>query len=787
MIRDIVWTFRWLRKSPLFALAIVTILALGIGVNTAIFSIVDAVLLRPLPYAEADRLMRIQASSPKNQTAGISAAEYLAWQGRTDLFEKMVGYTKDIVTMTGAGDPAQVSALRTPPDLFHLLGARAAIGRTLQDSDDHVAVLGHRLWQRYFRGDAAVIGRSIALADETYTIVGVMPPAFDFPRSDIELWAPLRVTSALNRVEVAARLRKDKTRAQVQSAMDVLAREMQAADPQKNAGLKLSVDPWRDTLERQYELTLVFVLAAVGLVLLIACADAASLLLSRAVQRQKEIAIRASLGAGFWHVARQLLVESCTVALIGSAAGIAAATYFLQFLTARLAALPIVLPHLQRASLNGRVLAFNAAILLLISTLCALAPVAMARRADLQSVLRAGQGSQTGSRIFAVLIAAEAAFAFLLLAGSGLMVRSLVRLQQADHGFHPDHMLTMRVPVGSLTQLRPAGRDTRALQIAYYQRLMQRLERIPSLSAIAVVNNLPLSGVNTSTIFQGPAGETILTSTRTISPQYFAAMGIPVIAGRAFSDADRSEAPPVAIINQFLARQLFGGRDPLGQTMPGDGASKAMIVGVVKDSSQGSYDRPAQGEIYRPYTQFIFGAFMSTLVVRTPGDPLAVAAMLQKEVWAVDPKQPITKIETMEDVVAESIWRPRFSAWLFSVLGALALLLTAAGIYAVIAYTATLRIREVGIRMALGATPMNVVTLVLRDALLPLGCGLAIGIGAALLSSRALGSVLFEVRGSDPVTYAAAALVLLSIGILAAIRPAWKTAQADPLAALRVE
>ena len=264
-------------------------------------------------------------------------------------------------------------------------------------------------------------------------------------------------------------------------------------------------------------------------------------------------------------------------------------------------------------------------------------------------------------------------------------------------------------------------------------------------------------------------------------------MGIPLLSGRAFTDADRAGAPPVAIINQFLARQLFPDRDPIGQTMPGEGTSRSTVVGVVKDSSQLAYDQPAKGEIYAPYTQYIFGAFMSTLVVRTSGDPLAVAGILQKEVWAYDPKQPITKIETMEDVVADSIWRPRFSAWLFSVLGALALLLTAAGIYGVIAYTTTLRFREVGIRIALGATSSHVISLIVRDALAPLLCGLAIGAGTALMFSRALAGVLYEIRGSDPVTYVAAGLVLIAIGAAAAIRPAWKASHSDPLMALRVD
>ena len=785
MLRDVLWTVRWLRRSPLFTLTITGILALGIGANTAIFSIVDAVLLRPLPYPAANRLVRIRAASAKNPTIGISADEYFPWRERTDLFEKTVPFVKDVVTITGAGDPDQVWAYRTPAEMFAMLGARARVGRTLVEADEGVAVLSYRLWQRRFHGDPSVVGTRITLSDQALTIVGVMPPDFDFPRSEVDLWVPLHLAPSATRVELVARLALDKTPRQAQSAMEPIAEQMHRADPLKNAGLQIVVEPWSDTPGEKYEHTLVLVLAAVGLVLLIACADVSSLLVSRALRRQKEIAIRASLGGGFWQVARQLFVESFAIALIGSVAGVAAGGSFLRFLTARIAALPIVLPHLQRASLNARVFAFNAFVLLLIACLCTIAPLWMTRRADLQSVLRAGQGSSgSGSRIFSVVIATETAFAFLLLVGSGLMVRSLIRLEQGDHGFHPDHVLTIRVPLGSLTQPRPAGKDTRPLQIAYYYDLMQRLERIPNLGAIAVVNNLPLSGVNTTIDFKAPDGKTGMTSTRTISPQYFAAMGIPMLAGRTFTDADRAGAPAVAIINQFLAHQLFPDRDPIGQMLPGDPGG-SMVVGVVKDSAQMAYDQPAKGEIYLPYTQYVFAAFMSTVVARTAGDPLAIAGMVQKEIWAYDPKQPITRIETMDDVVADSIWRPRFSAWLFSTLGALAL--TAAGVYGVIAYTTTLHVREVGIRIALGATPSRVVGLVLRDAFAPLFAGLFAGVAAAMVSARALNSLLYEVRGSDPLTYLAAACVLLVIGGLAAAGPALKAAQLEPLDALRTE
>ena len=793
MSKDLLWVWRWLRRNPLFAAVVTAILALGIGANTAVFSIVDAVLLRPLPYESSLRLVRVTETSTKRPQSPIPATDYLRWRDRTDLFEETVPYLKDWVTLTGGGEPDQVIAMRTSGALFPLLGVRARLGRTLVASDDdpgaaNVTLLSDRLWQRRFHGDPAVVGRSITISDTAYTIAGVMPPEFEFEYPNIELWTPLRVVPTTPWFSVAALLRPGVSAARAQSALAVVAQQMEREDPQQKAGLRFEVSRWAETPDRNYELTLVLVLAAVGLVLLIAAADAGGLLLSRAVERQREIAIRASLGAGFWRIARQLLAESLLLSLLGSASGIALAHFLLRFLLSRLAALPIVLPHLQRVGLNGRVLLFSTALCLLLAVLCGIAPVLLAARTDLQAVLRggtAGAGRRGSTRLFSALIACEAAFAFLLMVGSGLMIRSLIRLEQEDHGFRPDHVLTLRVPVGTLTQPRPTGKyDTRQRQMAYFHELLERVAKTPGIQAVGIVNNLPLSGVNTSLALPVPDG----TSARTVSPGYFAAMGIPLLAGRAFSDEDRQGSPAVAIINQYLARQLFANRSPLGLPLPGEsGRPGTTVVGVVKDTSQARYDVPARGEIYLPIRQFVFAAFMATIVVRTPGDPLSVAAALQKEVWAVDPNQPVVKVETMDDVIADSIWRPRFSAWIFTVLGVLAVLLTSAGVYSVVAYTTTLRAREVGIRMALGAGPRQVVSVIVRGALLPLSLGLAVSVAAAMALSRLLDSLLYGVGSHDPLTFAGAAALLLTIGAAASARPAWRAAVSDPVKALRIE
>ena len=791
MTIDLVQALRRLAKNPWFLVAVIAILALGIGANTAVFSIADAVLLRPPPYQAAARLVTIEQTTPKWVMSVISADDYLAWADRPDLFEKTIPYRRDIVTLTNAGDPDQVFTVRTSTQMFSLLGVRASLGRTLLDSEDspngaNSAVISDRLWRRKFDADPGAIGRVIEVSGEAFRIVGVMPPEFEFPLSQEEMWVPLRLhAGSKGPLEVVARLREGVTAGQAQGAMQVVARELERRDPVKKAGLRIVVSPWKEALNENYQRSSILILAAVGMVLLIACANVSSLLLSRAVQRQREIAIRASLGAGFWRVARQLLAESLILAVLGSLAGLAIARVLLQLLLRQLTALPFALPHLQRVGLNGRALAFNGAVCVLLACVCTLAPMVFASRTDLQSVLRGGAGDtgKRSARLFSVLIAAEAAFAFLLLAGSGLMIHSLIRLQSADTGFHADRVLTMRVPIGTQMQSNPAGKyDTRARQIEFYRQVLDRLAIVPGVSAVAVVNNLPLSEANTTTVYRGLDGGALPVMTRTVSEQYFAVMGIRLLQGRVFSE-DYQDG---VVINEYLARLFFPDRNPIGQILPSDD-SKATVIGVVANAWQRKYDQPAAGEVYIYYRKFIFGTFLSTIVARTSGDPLALAGILRKQVWAVDSNEPVLKVQTMDDVIAGSIWRPRFSAWIFAALGGLALVLTSAGIYSVVAYTAALRKKEVGIRVALGATPRDIVAVVLRGAMAPLAAGLLVGVLAAVLLSRLLSSLLYETSHTDPVTYLSAAALLLGLGILASLRPARRSATADPLHALRIE
>jgi putative ABC transport system permease protein len=791
MAADLVHALRRLAKNPRFLSAVIAILALGIGANTAVFSIADAVLLRPPPYQAAARLVTIEQTTPKWVMSVISADDYLAWADRRDVFEKTIPYRRDIVTLTNAGDPDQVFTVRTSAQMFSFLGVRASLGRTLLDSEDspngaNSAVISDRLWRRKFDADPGVIGRVIEVSGEAFSVVGVMPPEFEFPLSQEEMWVPLRLRAgSMGALEVVARLREGVTAGQAQGAMQVAARELERRDPLKKAGLRIVVSPWKEALNENYERSSILILAAVGMVLLIACANVSSLLLSRAVQRQREIAIRASLGAGFWRVARELLAESLILAVMGSIAGLAVARVLLQILVRQLTALPFALPHLQHVGLNGRALVFNSAVCILLACVCTLAPVVFASRTDVQSVLRGGAGDtgKRSARLFSVLIATEAAFAFLLLAGSGLLIRSLIRLQSADTGFHADHVLTMRVPIGTQVQSKPTGKyDTRPRQIEFYRQVLDRLAVVPGVRAVAVVNNLPLSEANTTTVYRGPDGGALPVMTRTVSDQYFAVMGIRLLQGRPFSE-DYQDG---VVINDYLARLFFPDRNPIGQILPSDD-SKAMVIGVVANAWQRRYDQPAAGEVYIYYRKFMFGTFLSTIVARTSGDPLALAGILRKQVWAVDQNEPVLKVQTMDDVIAGSIWRPRFSAWIFAALGGLALVLTAAGIYSVVAYTTALRKKEMGIRVALGANPRDIAAVVLRSAMVPLTAGLLAGALAALLLSRLLSSLLYETSYTDSMTYLSAAALVLGLGVIAGLRPAWRSATADPLHALRIE
>ena len=773
----------------------IAILALGIGANTAVFSVVDAVLLRPPLFERPERLVQVKEFALE-RSRWFRASEYPLLEERDDLFEAVAAHNRNLVTLTGGPGPDQVFSVGSSAGLMSLLGVRAHLGRTVLESDGalnapNVATISHRLWHRRFQADPEIVGQSMMISEELFTIVGVMPPEFEFPVANVDLWVPLRLTAESGPFPgVIARLADGVTIGEVQSALGVVTDQLRELDPKRNADLNVVATQWRQELEPQYERTMVLILGAVAFVLLIACANVAGLLLGRAVKREREIAVRAALGAGLWRVARGLMAESLALAVLGSAGGVLMAHLVLRWAAAQLAVLPITVPHLQHVELNPRALLASVASCLLVAGLCSLAPILFAYRTDTQGVLRSGHrsGSKGSGSLFSFLIASQAAFAFLLLVGSGLMVQSVIRLQQADKGFRTEQVLTLRVPVGSMNGGPPSDKVTPEQIRAHYQELVERIEALPGVREAAITSNLPLSGIRMTIADRGPDGKRVGYSLRSVSRNYFSVMGIRLRAGRLFTEADGPDVATVGIVNEHMARQLYPDRDPIGQLLnPANPKNPVRIVGVAENSWQGHYDRELEAEAYMPYRQLMRWSFASTIVVRTVNEPLTLAETLRKEVWAADPDQPILKVETMDTVVANSIWRPRFSAWLFSILGALALLLAALGVYAIVSYTSSMRLREVGIRIAVGATPGNVVGLILRDATTPLAVGLVAGGAAAFFLSDFIATLLFETQGSDPVAYAGAAAILLGVGVLAGIRPALSAAAAKPLTVLGAE
>jgi predicted permease len=469
--------------------------------------------------------------------------------------------------------------------------------------------------------------------------------------------------------------------------------------------------------------------------------------------------------------------------------GLIAAHQALQLLSKLLAGLPVVLPHLQFVELNVRGVTASVLLCLAVACLCSLAPILFAAGAPARVALRSGErtSSKSSRPLFSFLVASQAAFACFLLVGSGLMLHSVVRLHDSDKGFRPENVLTVSVPIGTIRGPRPTGKESQQEIAAYYQRLLEQIERINGPGSAALVSNLPLSGINTNLAWPSANGETIKVSAISVSSQYFAVMGIPLVSGRLFTPAERDGSAPVVVVNERLASELFPGRSAVGQSLPVSQEAKIRIVGVVKDSWQAKYDQQVVAEMYLPYEQSMRWAFASSIVIRTDRDRSITAEALQQAIWAVDPNQPITRIEGMDEILSDAIWRPRFSAWAFSLLGLIALLLSALGTYAVVNYTSALRMREVGIRMCVGATARDVVRMVVTEAMRPLAIGLAVGGLATLGLARYLSSVLYETSSWEPEPYLGAAAVLLAASILASLRPALRAASADPVSVLRAE
>jgi predicted permease len=806
VLQDLRYAVRTLLRARGFTAVALAVLALGIGLNTAIFSVVNAVVLRPLPYAEPERLVELRLPTPGEAAPGaVSVVDFQDWREQSRSFADMalVNTLSRGLTLSGESEPEQLATAYVHPALFSTLAVPPALGRPLRIEDNdpgrnRVAVVSHALWRRRFGGDPAVVGRAVTLDGAPFTLVGVMGPAFRFPDAGTEVWAPESLIDAARAPRrrdtryqrVIARLGPGVTLAQARAEMDTIAGRMAAQHPDTNAGrTRVTIVPLQESIAGEsVRRPLLVLLGAVVLVLLISCANVGHLLFARTDARQREIAIRLALGAGRGRLLRQLLTESLVLALAGGALGAWVGAWSLEAL---LALSRRFLPLQNDVTVDGRVLAFALLASVVSALVFGVGPALRVSAADPQRALRdGGRGGSAGverRRLRAVLVVAEVAVALVLVVGAALTLRSFQRLLHVDPGFRPQGLLTVTMNASSMRY------PDRPKYMAFYRAVLDRVSQVPGVQSAASTRNLPLQGTPetwpVSVDGQPPAvpGSAPVVPVHQVSPRYFDTIGIPLLQGRAFADTDHETAPSVVVVSRAMAERFWPGRDAVGQAVrfAPDAAATATVVGVVGDVRQARLAAAGEPSLYVPQAQQGRRGF--TLVLRVAGDPRLLEAAVRREILAVDPQHPIIRSAAMEDVMADALAQPRLMAVLLGTFGALALLLAALGTYAVIAYAVSLRTPEFGIRMALGATPRQVFRIVLREGAGLALVGVALGTATALAVTRLLASQLYGVSVTDAATYAAVAVLLLATTMLACYLPARRATRVDPLIALRYE
>ena len=805
-VQDLRFGLRMLRKNPGFAAVAVVVLALGAGANTAIFSVVNGVLLRPLPYKNPGRLVQLWATNTKWNASRmiLSPADFFDLAGENQVFEEASIYRPGEMNLAGGGEPERVWSARVSTNLLRLLGVRPSLGRDFLPGEDgpgkgQVAILSHGLWERRYGGDRAILGKAVTLNTNPYVIVGVMPPGFAFPNATTDVWVPFVPTTdefrshGIQEAFAIARLKPAVRLEQAQAEMDAIAARLASAYPKTNEGRGFRLVPLQEEIVGDVRPALLVLFGAVGLVLLIACANVANLSLARGAGRQKEIAIRESLGAGRPRVIRQLLTESLLVALIGGGLGLLIAPGGIVLLRT---IGPADFPRLSEVGIDRWVLWFTFVVSVVSAILFGLVPAFQMSKPDLRGSLKeAALTSQVGFTIFgqhrtrSILVISQVALALVLLAGSGLMIRSFWRLVTVDPGFDPNNVLTMSVSLPSTKYSTTPARN------AFFQDVLERIAALPGVTAAGAVNVSPISGGSVTNSFEiegrpsARAEESPEAEFEIISPGYFPAMGVKLLRGRYFSNHDRRGAPGVGIISQALARRYWPNEDPVGRRIHvdwGGGGLAAEIVGVVSDTRDIALAASPQPQLYLSYLQFDNYGYM-TLAVRTSSDPSELARPIEAQVWAVDKDQPVADVMTLEGVLSKSVAEPRFRTLLLGIFAGLALCLALVGIYGVMSYTVTQRTHEIGIRMALGAERGNVLKLVVRQGLALTLIGLGAGLLVALALTRFLVSFLYDVRATDPATFAAVSLALAAAGLMASYIPARRATKVDPMVALRYE
>ena len=803
---DVRYAVRIFIKSPGFTAVALIALALGIGANTAIFSVVNAVLLRALPYRQAERLVSVwEHNRPRARERNVvNPANFLEWQAQSQSFESMAAFYDTRFNLTGAGEPVEIPAQVATGNLFAVLGAEAALGRTFTPEDgepgrDDVVVLGHSFWQRQFGGARDVLGKTVALNGQSVEIIGVMPPDFKFFIKENSLggkpavlWTPTKFTPAQNRgrfISVVARMKPGVTHEQAQAEMHTVAARIEQQRPDFNTGWGARVVPLREQLAGEIKTPLMILLGAVAFVLLIACANVANMMLARAASRSKEIAIRAALGAGRWRVVRQLLTESLLLSAAGGLAGLLLATWGVDALVS-LSPPNLIGPEAVGVSLP--VLGFTFAVTLVTGVVFGLMPALEAARFDANDALketgRGNTGSPRSRRLRAGFVVAQVALSLVLLVGAGLMAKSFARLSAVDPGFDSNNLLTMRVLLPDTKYRDDAAR------VAFFRQAAERLKGLPGVRSVSMAQALPFAGIGAGTSFtiegrpEPPAGDRPGTDVRVTDENYFETMRIPVLRGRTFTPQEGREDRRVVVINESLARKYFPGEDPIGKRITI--AMKATnepseIIGVVGDAKYQKLEAEQRPMSYWAYPTLAYSAM--SLVIRTEGDPLGLAAVSQREIRAIDPEQPVADVRTLRSWIGESVARSRFGTLLLSIFAAVALVLAAVGVYGVMSYTVAQRTHEIGIRMALGARPRDIFRLVGGQGLAVALAGVALGAAAAFALTRVMTGLLFEVEATDPAVFGSLAILLTLVAALACYIPARRAAKVDPMIALRCE
>jgi putative ABC transport system permease protein len=789
---------RMLMRQPGFTAVAVATMALGIGATTVIFTLVDAVLLRRLPFPEPERLVQVSetfrpaglAPDAAALTGSVSPANLRDWRDQSDAFEALAAYQLASVSLREADRPVRTPAAAVSGEFFAVLGAAPLYGRTLGPGDDdaRAVLLGEALWRRSFGADPRVVGSSIAVDGLDHTVVGVMPAAVRLP-AEADLWMPLVIDAARREsrgnhfLRTVGRLRADVGVASAQQQMSTIAARIATAHPDSQAGRGIRLVPLHEQLVQGARPALRVFTGAVGLVLLICCFNVSNLLLARAAARQRETAVRVALGAGTLGLARQFVTEGLLLAGLGGVAGVALAWGGLRFLVGGIASL---VPRAHEVQLDARALLLTLAAVVASGIVFGLAPLRRAFRADVNEALKQGARGSASATGSGLLVAGQVAITTVLLVGAGLLLRSFAGLLDVDSGLRTGGVTTARLTLPVVRHRDPAA------VCAFHARLQERVAAVPGVEAAGVISLLPLqaSGYNGAAVPEGrtyPRGQEPLAEYRIVTPGYFEALGIPVLRGRGLTDADLAAGTPIALVNETLARGFWPDQDPVGRRLTIGGDTPLAVVGVVRDVRQVALAQDARAEVYLPAQAGWVGNLRSaSLVVRARGG-VGVAAALRSAVAAVDPEVPLYDVKSMDDVVATSIADRRLNLALVGGFAAVALLLAALGVYGVISYTVAQSTREIGIRMSLGAQRRDVFRLVVGQGALLAGVGMAVGLACALALTRLMSSLLFAVGARDPLTFAAAPLLLLLVALVACAVPALRATRVQPVMALRAD